>query len=571
MNDAPNKGKNTSKKPSATSRKRKERDPDRDDLSDNWGGKREGAGRPPKIPKIQVLPKSATTRKPAPTKLKSAPARVSVPGSSPRVPAFFRPYNTQRSAPLNGTVKQSFYSTIVSTAALEQLNSDLEFISENDEHADIAAGDKIIDESLVANTAEDESPEIETRKSETVRDSVLDTYLRSGVGLNADSLYQRKVFIWMPHLLPGSPDSFKCHCGNILVRNGYNDDPIARRVRSPASNFFLLTNRWICNPRRGIPGCGTSFQGSDPHIISQLPAFVQAAFPAYISPRGAVSTFMMSQMVNTFSTRLGPSPFAEMCSELQYKDHAVQEFMYLSAAKFYGQTGLKSFSSFDDRTGYAGSVPSVSYLKALFADYISAHRIYIERDTAARPLTIAKADHTFDFLKHMGGLKGERIFTAAYTVLNEFEEVCAHSLTLTKSLAFVEDMFKAIFEGLKKANHPPTQIIYTDSPQSEHTFHESINSSLTHNVERITDWTDLPSFERTAEVYTHFCVDTIAVEQTASDILQDFMLHTAPTELYSLAVSIKTSAEPGQIPRLISYSSEPRTKLSLLKYANSFP
>jgi hypothetical protein len=28
----------------------------------------------------------------------------------------------------------------------------------------------------------------------------------------------------------------------------------------------------------------------------------------------------------------------------------------------------------------------------------------------------------------MGGLKGQRIFTAAYTVLNEFEEVCSHSL-----------------------------------------------------------------------------------------------------------------------------------------------
>ena len=65
----------------------------------------------------------------------------------------------------------------------------------------------------------------------------------------------------------------------------------------------------------------------------------------------------------------------------------------------------------------------------------------------------------------MGGLKGERIFTAAYTVLNEFEEVRGHALTLTKSLGFVKDMFEGIQQGLQNSQNPPTQILYTDSPQ----------------------------------------------------------------------------------------------------------
>ncbi|KAJ7112167.1 hypothetical protein C8R44DRAFT_798187, partial [Mycena epipterygia] len=106
------------------------------------------------------------------------------------------------------------------------------------------------------------------------------------------------------------------------------------------------------------------------------------------------------------------------------------------------------------------------YLKALFTDYVTAHPIYIECDIATLPLTIAKAGHTFDFVKHMGGIKGEPVFTAAYTILNEFEEVRAHSLTLTKSLLFVKDMFDGIQQGLKDSQNPPTQILYTDSPQS---------------------------------------------------------------------------------------------------------
>jgi hypothetical protein len=65
----------------------------------------------------------------------------------------------------------------------------------------------------------------------------------------------------------------------LIFFAGFNDDPIARRVRSIPTDFFLLTNRFHCNPRRNDPGCGTSYQGTDPHIIAQLPSFVQPAFP----------------------------------------------------------------------------------------------------------------------------------------------------------------------------------------------------------------------------------------------------------------------------------------------------
>ncbi|KAJ7163411.1 hypothetical protein C8R43DRAFT_846337, partial [Mycena crocata] len=95
--------------------------------------------------------------------------------------------------------------------------------------------------------------------------------------------YWRKIFVWFPWLLPGCPDRFKCTCGKPLSRNGFNDDPIARRVRDMPADFFLLTNRFLCNPRRADPGCNKSFQGTDPHIIAQLPRFVQTAFPGISS------------------------------------------------------------------------------------------------------------------------------------------------------------------------------------------------------------------------------------------------------------------------------------------------
>jgi len=108
---------------------------------------------------------------------------------------------------------------------------------------------------------------------------------------------------------------------------------------------------------------------------------------AYISPHGAIDRGVMSQMRNTFSTRFGPSPFAEMIAELQRQHHAELELMYLDAARHYGLYGseqISQFSPFHDRKHYVGAPPSVQYLKAMFVDYITAHRV------------VMKVDHTFD-------------------------------------------------------------------------------------------------------------------------------------------------------------------------------
>ncbi|KAJ7875171.1 hypothetical protein B0H14DRAFT_2568940 [Mycena olivaceomarginata] len=325
--------------------------------------------------------------------------------------------------------------------AFTQLNEQLEYIEEHDEYADIATCDSIIDESLSDDASDNaelnaKAAEPETWSSQPAETPVLHNYLlavhkrlrqeetvhgkplcyipgdffdrplhpvfalersKDTVGLDAGQLYLRNVFVWLPYLLPGHPDKFKCTCGKHLSKNGFNEDPIARRVRDMPSDFFLLTNRFICDSRReNFRGCGKSHQGTDSHIIAHLPRFVQAAFPAYISARGAISKLMMSQMSNTFASCFGPAPFSELVSEIQHRSHADGELMYLAAAEFYGRSGVKPYSTFNDPNGYAGILPSVQYIKALFTDYIAAHRIFVGRDIATFSLGIAKADHTFD-------------------------------------------------------------------------------------------------------------------------------------------------------------------------------
>ncbi|KAJ7872089.1 hypothetical protein B0H13DRAFT_2280300 [Mycena leptocephala] len=562
------------------------------------GGARKNAGRPRKTLKAQLLGGIGTTtmlplQQCASTYTSQAPS-----ASSSRLPIapFFLPYTTHRPVPLgNQTImpagRSSLWSALESPPTVEttisssvspshsvqitaldlaRLNEEISYFDENDEHADIAAGDRIIDDSLgddspggtedTTDTAEAEIPDDENcvlsnqlKAAKKRITSEIDIHKKplcyergdffdrpphpvfalKGGSINPSALYHRKIFVWLPHLLPGCPSRFKCTCGMPLSRKGFSDNPVARRVRDMPEDFFLFTNRLVCDDRRSkSPGCGTNHQGSDPHIIAQLLRFVQVAFPAYISARGAVSKLMMSQMSNTFAARFGAAPFSELVSEIQHRFHADKELMYLAAADFYGRSNVIPFSAFNDPQGYAGALPSVSYLKGLFTDTVTAYRIYIERYIASLPLTVASGDHTFQVIKYMGDLKGQPIFNAAYTVMNEFEEVRAHSLTQTKSLGFVQDVFEGIQEGLKNANHPPISFFTQIHPN---------------DVEPITEWTNLPAFPRNSEIIAAFLTDSMEIEEAASDILSDII---APPQFSPVALAIKTGQDANKQPHL---------------------
>ncbi|KAJ7847219.1 hypothetical protein B0H14DRAFT_3138560 [Mycena olivaceomarginata] len=522
------------------------------------GGERVGAGRPPNPNKAHKINQ--------PSRVLGQPLRWSSrhrPDPNVAPAAFFRPNNTNQPAPLlldaptaaaqsrgsGGSAGPSHPGTTTAFYARNdapaptvhrilpndwaQLNSDLNFLANNDEHVDIAAGNTVIDESLVNEALDSMEPSSEALVAETQAAEVV------------DKSELHKQLVLMKQEIDQEIDSH----GQPLC---YLRGDFFHRPRHPVfalHNSVITgldpTQLYLCRVIMMIQLHAVSEISRMTFFCTQIDLYVmldgsmtldaapvgKAAFPAYISAQGAISKLMMRLMRNTFSTRMGPAPFSEMVSEIQHLSHADGELMYTAAANFYGQVGLKQYSAFDDPNGYAGSPPSIPYLKGLFTDVISAHRIFIERDIATKPLTVAKADHTFDVLKHMGGVKGERIFTAAYTVINEFEEVRGHSLTLTKSLEFVKDMFAGIQQGLQDSQNPPTQILYTDSPQ-------------------VTDWTDYPHFQMSLDIPTVSISDSMEIEAAAHEILQDFWNHSSQSQLYLIALAIKAEHRSGATPHL---------------------
>jgi len=151
-------------------------------------------------------------------------------------------------------------------------------------------------------------------------------------GLSPTELYHLDVFIWLPDCIPGFSNKFHCSCPHhhILSCNGWNKKPIARRVKHHYHGYLLFTSCWICDKKQG--GCGKSFQGTDPYILSQLPCHFQEAFPAVLTVWAAVNKQLISLMRTWFATHFGPEPFAALMQEMRYLDHAHRELLYLAAA-----------------------------------------------------------------------------------------------------------------------------------------------------------------------------------------------------------------------------------------------
>lgn len=114
--------------------------------------------------------------------------------------------------------------------------------------------------------------------------------------------------------------------------------------------------------------------------------------------RAAVDKSLMSVMRSTFANRLGPEPFASLLCEMRHLHHAHREVMYLSAwSSSLAPQNIKPqpFSAFSDKHRYAGNRPSTQYCKAVFVDWMRAHRVFLDRVMASLSGRVLKGDHTF--------------------------------------------------------------------------------------------------------------------------------------------------------------------------------
>ncbi|KAJ3722546.1 hypothetical protein C8R42DRAFT_720912 [Lentinula raphanica] len=584
------------------------------------GGRRAGSGRKKKT----NITSPATTIQHSTSDVRSSHAisatSTNQPGlethttkkTTPQLPVFFsqRVSQTPRPLPASSSRTPAFQASTstfslhqsqediltIPNEAFQHLVSEINEVMDNDEHADSRIEDgRQVDESISDIVQDDsakenaEAAEMETKNSEIREHSVIHQHLLdfrnsirkeiSQYGMpkcyKDDPLCLRSIFVWLPEYLPGHPDHYKCKCNGNLTMNGYNDNPIARRVcTSTGNDYFLFTNRYICDSRRSSDrGCGTSYQGSDPHILGQLPRWVQEAFPAYLTTRGAVDKLVIDQMKPCFAGRFGPEPFSKMLHELQMLQHSRRELMYLSAAAAYGLSGpqVPQFPSFDDPMKYAGTSPSLRYLKCIWTDYHSAVKIYHDRIQASLSGFKLAGDHTFRIMKAMARLKSEPIFSSLFSLVNEWEEIRAQAMGLTKGFSILPEMFKQVQIGLEEHGHQPTNVYYCDNPSAERDFHERTMESLKHNVIHITSTRNdieerYANFELPRNVPIEFYSTYMLINNACESILE--AVEAMPSsETLVLALSVSRTIQQS----LFSIQFRTSDKLAVFEIAHLTP
>lgn len=70
----------------------------------------------------------------------------------------------------------------------------------------------------------------------------------------------------------------------------------------------------------------------------------------------------------------------------------------------------------------------------------------------------------------MARIKGESIFPALFSLVNEMEEIRTQAFALTKGFSILPGVFEGVSNGLKEHGHPATSIYACDNPVCKHIF-----------------------------------------------------------------------------------------------------
>ncbi|KAI7855375.1 hypothetical protein BDC45DRAFT_90850 [Circinella umbellata] len=98
-----------------------------------------------------------------------------------------------------------------------------------------------------------------------------------------------------------------------------------------------------------------------------------------------------------------------------------------------------------------------------------------------------KGDHTFKIIKLINKINGQPVFTALYTVLNEYEEVRLQFLVPTKALSNLQCAFETMRKAYDLYGYAQPQIFFTDNVTGDQNFLKNVLPSLSRDVVPVTE------------------------------------------------------------------------------------
>ena len=251
-----------------------------------------------------------------------------------------------------------------------------------------------------------------------------------------------------------------------------------------------MTVRYECKSTT----CAFSSVANNEQIIRQLPHFLQCQYPGYMTHKSGISKTVGDLLRPCMQNSVGPKRFRKILRELHKLKYSRAEFQYLNMAMFRNYNpslrtrlnpNIQPFSEFENPKGYGGYIPLAQYLRSFYTSYTEEIRHLLDKQMMVLDATYLKGDHSFKIIKLIGKIEGSSIFTALYTIVNEYEEVRLQYLVPTKSLNHLKYAFNALRRSLQYYGHSQPKIFFTDNVRGDKATLESVWESLKEDVEPV--------------------------------------------------------------------------------------
>ncbi|KAJ7744414.1 hypothetical protein B0H16DRAFT_1422543 [Mycena metata] len=352
----------------------------------------------------------------------------------------------------------------------------------------------------------------------------------------AQQMYNPQIFYWDPDYIVSG--GLNCpQCGANLKRHAYTRP---RRVVDLKDCFYLVGHRHLC------PSCTdktsgkttVTFSNWDPRIMAMLPEALHAEFPAYLSHRGAISKPVFDLMRTCFQYGFGSKQFSNSLQVLHRLSFDRLHLQYLDLVLQYAQEHrgnqnleFTEFSAFDDPKGYSGFVPSSSWLRMMYDEYIEEHGAAMDQQAAMKDGRILAQDHSYKTTKQFIKINGESVFSATLTVTNDLGEIRVLAFVATSSHSEFEAALVKVEKNLTLYGLKQPEVIFTDNPHADKPFLQRIFPSLLQDVVPVETHPHLKPFPIPENFDIRVSNSAAAMEEALAKITQDIDLNDETSKL----------------------------------------
>jgi hypothetical protein len=303
--------------------------------------------------------------------------------------------------------------------------------------------------------------------------------------------YYRDVYVWLPEKRWGHiawPPCPSCFNQDKIGAHGWQTNHYARRVVTMNSNYFVMSRRYIChrcnqdastrksnqvtieNSQKSTQIQQVSFMGYNPTSRCRLPFGLGEYFPAFFTHIGAVDLSVIDMMRAFFDKGVRPESFAETMLELHSKKHIDDHLRREFAIEQRGSFAVKKpqmFSSFADKTRYAGLVPTGKYLGFVYKRYHETIESHMSKEVKKQPTTRFHIDASYKEAKHLAQFHGHSLFKALITVTNEHGAIRCQFHTVTDGHDQMESAISAFVNTATEYGQALPELAATDNPSRD--------------------------------------------------------------------------------------------------------